>query len=103
QSPRARSPAISAAERVGRVGWFRGPGDATVEVASTVLAGVAVTTDLGQTGGENGKISFASHSEAAGVGACPASVAVCAVLAAGGIIAKPRIKDVASLAFAGAS
>src|SRR6202040_3092746 len=75
------------------------------EVASTVLAGVAVTTDLGQTGGENGgpKISFASHSEAAGVGACPASVAVCAVLAAGGIIVKPRIKDVASLAFAGAS
>ena len=64
-----------------------------------------MTTDLGQTGGENGgsKISFASHSEAVGVGACPASVAVCAVLAAGGIIAKPRIKDVASLAFAGAS
>jgi hypothetical protein len=49
------------------------------------------------------KISFASHSEAAGVGACPASVAVCAVLAAEGIIAKPRIKDVASLAFAEAS
>jgi hypothetical protein len=87
QSPRARSPAISVAERVGTVGWFRGPGDATVEVASTVLAGVAVTTDLGQTGGENGgpKISFASYSEAAGVGACPASVAVCAVLAVGGI------------------
>jgi hypothetical protein len=50
-----------------------------------------------------GKVSFASHSEAAGVGACPASVAVCAVLAAGGIIARPRIKDVASLTFAGAS
>ena len=28
----------------GRHGWFRGPGDATVEVASTVWAGVAVTT-----------------------------------------------------------
>ena len=33
-------------------------------------------------------LALASHSEAAGVGACPASVAVCAVLAAGGIIAE---------------
>ena len=45
-SPRVRSPAISVTERVGTVGWFRGPGGATVEVASTVLAGVAVTTGL---------------------------------------------------------
>jgi hypothetical protein len=69
------------------------------------LAGVAPTSDVGRPGGESGdpKVSFASHSEAAGVGACPASVAVCAVVAAGGIIAMPRIKDLSSLAFAGAS
>jgi hypothetical protein len=90
---------------VGTVGWFRGAGDPTFEVASSALAGVAPTSDLGRPGGESGdpKVSFASHSEGDGVGACPASVTVCAVVAAGGIIASPRIKDVASLAFAGAS
>jgi hypothetical protein len=51
----------------------------------------------------NQRSALLPHSDAAGVGACPASVAVCAVVAPGGIIASPRIKDVASLAFMGGS
>jgi hypothetical protein len=46
------------------------------------------------------RLSFAPKSEAADVGAGPASESLCAVPTAGGITAKPRIKDVASVAFA---
>jgi hypothetical protein len=45
---------MSIAEKAGAVGWFRGAGDAKVEVASIVLPRVAVTFGLGQPGSESG-------------------------------------------------
>jgi len=46
------------------------------------------------------RLSFARKSEAADVGADPASEALCTVPTVGDITAKPRIKDVVLVAFA---
>src|SRR6516162_2716303 len=104
QSPRARRAAISAPEKVGTAGCFRATADARVEVVSSAFAaGVVATSGSGLpgAGGMGARLSFACKSEAADVGAGPASKSLCAVPTAGGITAKLRIKDVASVAFVG--